>query len=82
MTELVREIMKNQVITVDLSLTVMDAAKIMEDAGVGCVVVMEENTPVGMLTERDFVRKIAAHEKPVYRGKGSNVLTFDCDKSR
>lgn len=61
----VKDIMKNSVISVDSSLTVKDAAKMMDDAGVGCVVVMEKNVAVGILTERDFVRRIAAHEKPL-----------------
>lgn len=65
MTELVQNIMKHQVITVDSSVTIKDAAKMMEDAGVGCVIVMDQNIAVGILTERDFVRKVAAHEKPL-----------------
>lgn len=65
MTELVKNIMKNQVITVDSSVTIKDAAKIMEDTGVGCLIVMERNVAVGILTERDFVRRVAAHEKPL-----------------
>jgi len=65
MTELVRNVMKNQVITVDSSVTIKDAAKIMEDAGVGCVIVMERNVATGIVTERDFVRRVAAQEKPL-----------------
>ena len=65
MTELVQNIMKHQVITVDSSVTIRDAAKIMTDAGVGCVIVMDQNIAVGILTERDFVRKIISHEKPL-----------------
>jgi CBS domain-containing protein len=65
MTELVQNIMKHQVITVDSSVTVKDAAKMMEDTGVGCVVVMEQNIAIGILSERDFVRRVVAHEKPL-----------------
>ncbi len=65
MTELVKNIMKNQVISVDPSVTIKDAAKIMEDTGVGCVIVMERGVAVGILTERDFVRRVVAHEKPL-----------------
>lgn len=60
---LVSDIMKRNVISIDSSLTVKDAAKMMSDSGVGCIVVMEKNSTVGILTERDFVRKIIAHEK-------------------
>ncbi len=65
MAELVQNIMKHQVITVDSSVTIKDAAKMMEDTGVGCVIVMDQNIAVGILTERDVVRKVVAHEKPL-----------------
>lgn len=55
---LVKDIMKNQVISIDSSLSIEDAAKIMSDSGAGCVVVMQKNIPVGILTERDFVTRI------------------------
>ena len=61
----VKDIMKNAVISVDSSMTVKDAAKMMDDAEVGCVIVVENNQPAGILTERDFVRRIAAQEKPL-----------------
>lgn len=85
MTELVKNIMKNQVITVDSSVTIRDAAKIMEDAGVGCVIVMEKNVSVGILTERDFVRRVAAHEKPlstsVKEVMSSPLIVIDQDET-
>lgn len=59
METLVGDIMKNQVISIDSSLSVEDAAKMMSDSGVGCVVVIQKNIPIGILTERDFVTKIA-----------------------
>lgn len=59
METLVSDIMKNQVISIDSSMSVTDAAKMMSDSGVGCVVVMQKNIPIGILTERDFVTKIA-----------------------
>lgn len=65
MTELVQNIMKHQVVTVDASVSIKDAAKMMEDTGVGCIIVMDQNIAVGILTERDFVRRVAAREKPL-----------------
>ena len=59
METLVSDIMKNQVISIDSSMSVNDAAKMMSDLGVGCLVVIQENIPVGILTERDFVTKVA-----------------------
>ncbi len=56
-----RDIMTKSVIAVDSSLTVNEAAKMMEDAKVGAIIVMETNTPMGIITDRDFAVKIVAH---------------------
>ena len=39
-------------ISVDSSVNVNEAAKMMEDAKVGAVIVMENNTPIGIVTDR------------------------------
>jgi CBS domain-containing protein len=59
----VKDIMKKSVLSIDSSMTVKDAAKMMEDAKIGSIIVTEKNTVVGILTERDFVRKIVAQGK-------------------
>ncbi|MFZ0183408.1 MAG: CBS domain-containing protein [Nitrosotalea sp.] len=59
----VKDMMKKQIVSIDVSLTVQEAAKIMEDTGVSCLVVTKENVPVGMITERDFVTRIASLDK-------------------
>ncbi len=57
----VKNIMSKSVISVDASMTINEAAKMMEDAKVGAIIVMENNTPVGIVTDRDFAVKVAAH---------------------
>jgi len=57
----VRDIMTKSVISIDESATINEAAKMMEDAKVGAIIVMENNTPVGIVTDRDFAVKVAAH---------------------
>jgi len=61
----VKNIMTKEVISVDASVNVNDAAKMMEDAKVGAVIVMENNSPVGIITDRDFAIKIVAHAYPI-----------------
>ena len=60
----VKDIMTKSVISVDATATVNEAAKMMEDAKVGAIIVMENNTPVGIITDRDFAVKIVAHAYP------------------
>jgi len=60
----VKDIMTKSVITVDAATTVADAAKMMEEAQVGSILVTEKNTPVGIVTDRDFAIKVVAHAYP------------------
>ena len=41
--------------------TVLDTLKIMADQNIGSVVVMDGNTIVGIMTERDYARKVILH---------------------
>ncbi len=61
----VKQIMNNSVVSVDSSISATDAAKMMEDTGVGSVLVLENGIPVGIVTDRDFAIKIAAHSYPI-----------------
>ena len=63
-TSFVKDIMRNSVISIEESMTIKDAAQIMTDTKVGCVIITKENAPVGILTERDFVTKIASNQMP------------------
>ena len=56
----VKDIMKKDVITIDHTMTAKDAAKIMAQSEIGCIVITTDKIPVGILTERDYVRRIAA----------------------
>lgn len=81
----VKDIMTKSVISVDASVTINEAAKMMEDAKVGSVIVMENNTPVGIVTDRDFAVKVAAHayqiSTPVKRIMSSPLIAIGSDES-
>ena len=59
----VTDVMRKNVISIDSSMTVKDAAIMMVDTNVGCVVITRGNAPIGILTERDFVKKIVSEER-------------------
>lgn len=63
---LVKDIMTKSLVTVDSSATVNEAAKLMEKSKVGSVLVMEKNVPIGIMTDRDFAIRIAAHAYPIH----------------
>ena len=59
----VHDIMKKNVISIDSSMTVQDAAKMMDDASIGAIVVLENGIAVGIVTERDLARRVVAKGK-------------------
>jgi CBS domain-containing protein len=59
----VKDLMTKNVITIDANKTVIEAAALMSQNDVGDLVIMENNTPVGIVTERDFVRRVLAEGK-------------------
>ena len=62
--KLVKDIMNKRVLKIDSDLTVQDASKMMKDANVGSILVMKDNTAIGILTEKDIVRRIVSEGKP------------------
>lgn len=57
----ISDIMTKAVVSVDESLPIHQAAKMMEDTKVGSLVVTKNNTPVGIVTDRDFAVRVVAH---------------------
>ena len=61
----VKDIMSKGVMSVDAEMNVNEAAKMMEDGKVGAIIVMENNSPIGIVTDLDFAVKIVAHAYPI-----------------
>ena len=84
-TMTIADVMTKSVISVDASLTINESAKMMEDAKVGAVIVMENNTPVGIVTDRDFAIKVVAHAynitTPVKQIMSSPLFSINSDES-
>ena len=59
----VKDVMISDLITLDVSTSIKDAAKLMDGNNIGCIIVTKNQLPIGILTERDFVKRIAAKEK-------------------
>jgi CBS domain-containing protein len=60
---LVSDIMTKNVVTIESGEPVLQAAKKYKECGVGCLVVMNDNLVVGILTERDIIERIIIDEK-------------------
>ena len=55
--------------------TVLDALKLMAEKNIGSVVVMENDHFLGIVTERDYSRKIALRHKSSVDTKVSEIMT-------
>jgi predicted transcriptional regulator len=62
-TTFVRDIMRKRVLTIDAGITVLDAAKMMDDASSGAFVVIKNGLAIGIITEHNIVKRIVAKEK-------------------
>ena len=75
MTKPVRDIMTKEVITIDINQGVVEAAQIMADKHISSVVVVDKEQPIGIITERDFVKKICSKELEISKVKVSEVMS-------
>lgn len=52
----------NEVVSVNPSTTMIDALEIMAEKNIGAIMVLDGGKPVGIFSERDFVREIAREQ--------------------
>jgi CBS domain-containing protein len=56
----VKSLMTKKALTIESQKTVFEAAQLMSQKEVGDLIVVDNEMPVGIITERDFVRRIMA----------------------
>ncbi|HEU4605357.1 MAG TPA: CBS domain-containing protein [Nitrososphaera sp.] len=64
-SSVVRDIMTKQIVMIDHDKSALEAAKIMAEKGISSVFVVRDGQPVGIVSERDFIKKICAKERPI-----------------
>ena len=78
---LVKDIMTKALISVNPTTTAVQIAKMMEQGGIGAVLVKENDNLVGIITDRDFATKIAANnlsfDTPVKKIMSSPLITIN-----
>lgn len=80
----VKDIMAKALITVDSGTTVFQVAKMMEQGGIGAVLMKKDGTTSGIITDRDFAIKIATQklslDTPVDKVASSPLETINADE--
>ena len=71
-----RDVMVKQVITTRKDSTVEEAVKLMNEREIGCLIVTENNRPIGILTERDLLKRILVKSKDLKGMKVQDVMSM------
>lgn len=82
----IKDWMSKTVVTVTMDTTVFAAVKLMDDHNIGALPVVENHVPIGILTERDVIRRAVAKEINMHKTKVGDIMTkdpitVDCDTS-
>ena len=76
MTILVRDLMKKNPYPIAESASIQDTARITNDKKVSTLVVLDEdNNPVGLVSERDLVRKVCINDLPANRVTNKEIMS-------
>lgn len=62
MNESVEDIMTKKVVSIDEGITANEAAKIMTEKRISSLIIERESVPIGIITEKDFVKKICTKD--------------------
>ena len=71
----VRDIMTKEIVTIDGNSTALEAAKLMTEKGISSVFIVKDGNPIGIVTERDFIKKICAKELAVSQVKIGDIMS-------
>ena len=72
----VENVMVADVVTVEAEATVREAVELMNKNEIGCLVVIdEEEKPVGIITERDLLKRVLAKRKDPVRTKVKDIVS-------
>lgn len=71
----VGDVMVKEVVTIDEGLTVKEAADIMNKFEIGCVIAVRKGKAMGILTERDLLKRVVAEGRDAAKIKIKDVMT-------
>jgi CBS domain-containing protein len=81
----VKDIMTKNVVSIGINNSVFEASELMSSNHVGCLVIMDGEVPIGIVTERDIVRRVVAKKLPldtkVSEIMSKSLITVDPDAS-
>jgi CBS domain-containing protein len=71
----VEDVMVEDIITVDSDATVMEAVGLMNKHEIGCLIVVRRGKAVGIVTERDLLKRVLAESRDPKKTKVRQIMT-------
>jgi CBS domain-containing protein len=71
----VEDIMVEGVVTIEADATVMKAVKVMNENEIGCLIVTRRSKAVGIITERDLLKRVISKSKNPKKTKVREIMT-------
>jgi CBS domain-containing protein len=75
MAGVVSDIMTKEIATIDEDETALEAVRIMSQRGISSLIVVKDAIPKGIITERDFVKKICLKQLEISHVKIANIMS-------
>ncbi len=71
----VDDVMVKEVITIDENSTVKEAADVMNKFEIGCLIAVKKGKAMGIITERDLLKRVVAEAKDANKTKVKDVMS-------
>jgi len=71
----VEDVMVREVITIDENATVKEAAEVMNKFEIGCLIAVRKGKAVGIITERDMLKRVVAEARDVNKTRVKDVMS-------
>jgi CBS domain-containing protein len=71
----VEDVMVREVITIDDNATIKEAAEVMNKFEIGCLIVVGKGKAMGIVTERDLLKRVVAESRDASKTKVRNIMT-------
>jgi len=71
----IKDVMVTNLVTVEAWATVRKAAELMNKYDIGCLIVVDDDKPIGILTERDMLKRVLLQLRDPRRVRVSHVMS-------
>jgi len=71
----VKDVMVTSLITIEAMATVKKAAEIMNKHDIGCLIVVHDGKPIGILTERDMLKRVLLQLRDPRKTRISQIMS-------